>query len=67
MSKSKKSQVDHLHMRVSPEWLERLDAWREAQDVPPSRSDVVRIAVERFIGARGQADVVLTDIREACE
>jgi hypothetical protein len=35
--------------RFSDDFIAELDAWRERQPVPPSRTDVIRIAVERFI------------------
>jgi hypothetical protein len=35
--------------RFSDEFIAELDAWREAQPVAPSRSEVIRVAVERFI------------------
>ena len=35
--------------RFTDTFIAELDAWRESQPVPPSRTDVIRIAVERFI------------------
>lgn len=47
-----REKLEYLNIRVSKAWLERLDMWRDAQPVPPTRSDAVRIAVERFIEAK---------------
>lgn len=30
-------------------WLERLEAWTQSQPVPPTKSEVIRLAVEKFI------------------
>lgn len=55
MEKDSKSRAPRsrriLHMEVPPEWMERLDAWRAAHEFPPSRSEAVRIMVDRFIEA----------------
>jgi hypothetical protein len=40
--------------RFSDEFIAELDAWRNAQLVAPSRSDVIRVAVERFIRSTDQ-------------
>jgi hypothetical protein len=40
--------------RFSDDFIAELDAWRERQPVPPSRTDVIRIAVERFIRSAEQ-------------
>lgn len=45
----------YLHIRVSKEWLEKLDSWRKAQAVSPTRSEAVRIAVERFVESNLEA------------
>jgi hypothetical protein len=38
-----------LTLRVTQEWLDDVDAWREAQAVPPTRSQLVKVAVEQFL------------------
>ena len=39
-----------LNLRIiDGDWLDRLDRWREQQTVKPSRSDAIRVAVERLI------------------
>lgn len=38
-----------ITIRITDEWLVAIDKWRNAQSVPPSRSDVIRTAVKRFI------------------
>jgi Arc/MetJ-type ribon-helix-helix transcriptional regulator len=45
-----------ISLRVGADWLDRLDAWRESQPVPPSRSDVIRVAVDRLIAAYDKPD-----------
>lgn len=40
---------ENLTLRVPREWLDRLDAWRAAQPVPPKRGDVIKLAVLQFI------------------
>ena len=46
------TEVPHqnLTIRAPQEWLDKLDAWRTAQPVPPKRADVIRLAVLQFIG-----------------
>ncbi|MGA7326166.1 MAG: hypothetical protein WBX25_17185 [Rhodomicrobium sp.] len=41
-----------ISFRVTPEWLEALDEWREEQPVKPSRTAVIMTAVERFIASQ---------------
>ena len=36
-----------LQMRVDPEWLARLDAWRGRQLSVPDRSKAIRLLLER--------------------
>lgn len=45
------TEVTHesITLRVPTEWLDRLDAWRATQIVPPKRADVIRLAVLQFI------------------
>ena len=45
-----------ISLRVSPEWLEALDRWREQQPVRPSRTAVIVAAVELFIASRGNRE-----------
>ena len=40
---------ENLTIRAPREWLDRLDAWRAAQPVPPKRADVIKLAVLQFI------------------
>jgi hypothetical protein len=41
-----------ISLRVSAEWLEALDKWREEQPVKPSRTAVIVTAVEQFIASQ---------------
>lgn len=50
-----------LHIEVTTEWMAELDAWLARQVVPPTRSDAVRVMVERFIAA----DIALNKARKA--
>lgn len=43
-----------LHMRVSKEWMDNLDAWRAAQSYKPSRTEAVKTMVENTIKAANQ-------------
>lgn len=45
------TEIEHqnLTLRVPTEWLDRLDAWRATQPVPPKRTDVIKLAVLQFI------------------
>lgn len=52
---------ESLNMRVSVEWLERIDAWRNAQIIAPSRSEAIRIMVDRFIAANAPREKVPTE------
>jgi metal-responsive CopG/Arc/MetJ family transcriptional regulator len=38
-----------ITIRVDKAWLAKIDKWREKQPVPPGRSELIRLAVERFI------------------
>jgi hypothetical protein len=40
-----------ISFRVSSDWLEALDKWREEQPVRPSRTAVIVAAVEFFIAS----------------
>ena len=46
-----------ISLRVSVEWLEALDRWREDQPVKPSRSAVIVTAVEQFIASQNVDDL----------
>jgi hypothetical protein len=43
-----------ISLRVSAEWLEALDRWRDEQPVKPSRTAVIVTAVEQFIASQAQ-------------
>lgn len=43
---------ENITIRAPQEWLDRLDAWRASQPVPPKRSDVIKLAVLQFIATR---------------
>jgi hypothetical protein len=43
-----------ISLRVSAEWLEALDRWRDQQPVKPSRTAVIVTAVEQFIASQTQ-------------
>lgn len=43
---------ENITIRVPQEWMDRLDAWRASQPVPPKRSDVIKLAVLKFIGTK---------------
>jgi hypothetical protein len=45
-----------ISLRVTAEWLEALDSWREKQPVKPSRSAVILRAVERFLASQQKSD-----------
>jgi hypothetical protein len=45
---------ESITIRVPKEWLKTLDAWRDAQAVPPKRGDVIRLSVIQFIKAHGK-------------
>lgn len=47
--------MDTITIRITDEWLAKVDKWRNAQSVPPTRSDVIRIAVERFVSKAKEA------------
>lgn len=38
-----------ITIRVSKDWLERLDAWIEGQTIRPSRTEVIRAAIDQLI------------------
>jgi len=38
-----------LNVRIDPDLLVRIDGFRERQLVPPTRADVVRVAIESFL------------------
>jgi hypothetical protein len=42
-----------LHMDVTDDWMDRLDAWRESQTVPPSRAAAVRFMVDSYLDSVG--------------
>lgn len=43
----------NLSIRASTEWIDKLDAWRASQAVPPKRADVIRLAVLQFLAKQG--------------
>ncbi len=43
---------ENLTIRVPQEWLDRLDAWRAAQPVPPKRGEVIKVAVAWFVAGK---------------
>jgi hypothetical protein len=45
-----------ISLRVSAEWLEALDKWRDEQRVKPSRTAVIVTAVEQFITSQKAGD-----------
>jgi hypothetical protein len=47
-----------LSLRVTAEWLEALDGWREKQLVKPSRTAVIIAAVELFLSTQKAEDAV---------
>lgn len=49
MTKSPNSENATLTIRVTQDWLDALDKWRDQQIVPPTRTQVVKVAVERLI------------------
>jgi hypothetical protein len=48
-----------VSLRVSAEWLEALDRWRESQPVKPSRTAVILAAVRQFIASQKSGAGVL--------
>lgn len=38
-----------LSIRVTEDWIERLEAWIDAQEIKPSKTAVITAAVDRFI------------------
>lgn len=43
---SQENQSERLQMRVSPEFLSRIDEWRRTQTDLPNRSEAIRRLVE---------------------
>ncbi len=39
----------HITIRADEDLLRRLDEWRKAQELIPTRANTVRVAVERFL------------------
>ena len=39
---------------VNTDWLERLEAWINKQPIRPSKSEVIRVAVDTFISQQGK-------------
>lgn len=46
-------QSERLQMRVSPQFLKSIDAWRRKQDDLPSRSEAIRRLVEQALKGKG--------------
>ncbi len=42
-----------ISIRVPPAKMDRLDAWRETQLVPPSRTSVIMVALDAFLDKAG--------------
>jgi len=53
MSK-KEEQTERLNIRVSKDFVRLLDEWRLAQDIPASRTEAIRRAVEIAAGPKGR-------------
>jgi len=54
-SKDDKNQPAHLRLRVSPDLLERIDAWRAVQSDEPSRAEAtVRLLNAHFWPSLGK-------------
>lgn len=49
MPDSEEQQSEKFQMRVSPEFLRRVDDWRRKQTDIPSRSEAVRQLVEKAL------------------
>lgn len=45
-----------IQVRNTDHWVDKLDAWRLAQPVKPSRSEAIRTAVEAFIDQNGNTE-----------
>jgi len=45
--------ADPQPVRLTPEQMERVDAWRAAQKDAPSRSEAIRRLVEKGLGRKG--------------
>jgi hypothetical protein len=43
---------ERFEMRFSPELVEKIDQWRQAQPVPPSRAAAIRYLIESGLEAR---------------
>src|SRR5690242_12741529 len=43
--------IARMNLRVPPEWVTRIEDWRREQPVIPSRSEAVRILVDRALDA----------------
>lgn len=43
-------------LALDPKLLERLDRWRERQDVPPSKTAVLEAAIREFLERREKRD-----------
>jgi Arc/MetJ-type ribon-helix-helix transcriptional regulator len=51
-----KEQDTTITIRVSKQWLAKLDKWRECHEFTPSRSDVIRFSIEKLIASdKGKA------------
>ena len=46
---SKKKPSKPVMIKIEDELLSELDAWRERQGASPTRSEVIRTAIRRFI------------------
>ena len=50
----KPKQTHAITIAPDADLLERLDAWRQLQDVPPSRTATIEVAVKEFLDKRAQ-------------
>lgn len=51
------NQTERLQMRVSAEFLARVDDWRRTQQDLPNRSEAIRRLVEQALGNREESNV----------
>jgi hypothetical protein len=57
-----------FEMRVMPEWLAHIDAWRRRQPDLPSRAEAVRLLVARGLGVNSfnLSNLIGSDGRDFC-
>jgi hypothetical protein len=49
-----KGKTKVYNFRFDDELIAKIDAWREQQEIEPTRTDVIKLALERFFGSTGQ-------------